>query len=80
MRSFKLDIILKTLCRESASIDFKCVSGLRKEQLKSLLDKFELKDVFKTDETGLYYKILPGKSIVMKDESGHGVKRKRKKV
>ena len=68
-------LVFKKLCAESASVDFNNVSECRKEQFKHLLDKFDPKDVYNADETGLYYKLLPNISIVMKSKTGPGIKK-----
>ena len=43
-------LVFKKMWVESASVDFNCFSGCRKEQLKCLLDKFEPKDFLNTNE------------------------------
>ena len=55
----------KKLCGESEEVDAATVNGWRKEQLKSLLEKYEPDDIFTADETALYYKLLPDKSRVL---------------
>ena len=55
------------------------LSKWRKEQLKHLLDKFKAKNV-NTDEMGLYYKLVLNKSLVMKSEFGHGIKRAKQRI
>lgn len=71
----------KKLCGESADVDLGSVNGWRKEQLKRLVEKYEPNDIFNADETGLYYKLLPDKSLVFKDEgSGHGGKRHKQRL
>ena len=63
----------KKLCGKSAEVDAATVYGLRKEQLKTLLEKYEPDNVFNADETALYYKLMPDKSLVLKGkENVHG--------
>ena len=56
----------KKVCGESTEVDAATVKGWRKEQLKTLLEKYESDDAFNADEMALYYKLLPDKSLVLK--------------
>ena len=48
----------KKLCGESEEVDAATVNGWRKEQFKSLLEKYELYNVFNADEKTLYYTLF----------------------
>lgn len=71
----------KKLCGESADVDLGCVNGWRQGQLKRLVEKYQPNDIFNADETGLYYKLFPDKSLVFKGEgNGHGGKRSKQRL
>ena len=44
------------------------------KRLKDITEGYELKDIFNADETGLYFRTLPKKSMVKKGESCKGTK------
>ena len=63
----------KKLYGESVEVDAATVNRWRKEQLKTLLEKYEPDDAFNADEMALYYKLLFDKSLVLKGkENVHG--------
>lgn len=42
--------------------------------MQSFLKDYELKDIFNADETGLFFKCLPDKTLIFKNEKCHGGK------
>ena len=64
----------KNVCGESADIS---EEGVRqwKEQLGSLLKDYDAKDVFNVDETGLFFRLLPEKTMAFKGEVCSGGKK-----
>lgn len=67
------NINFKILSGESASVNPETVSAW-KEQLQILTEDYNLDDVYNADETGLFYKAIPCKSLVMGDETCTGTK------
>lgn len=67
------NISFKVLCGESESVNPETVESW-KSRLPDLIDDYNADDIYNADETGLFYKALPNKSMVSKGESGHGVK------
>lgn len=66
-------ITFKKMCGESASVDISiCSQWVNK--LNQLLDGYEPRNIFNTDETGLFYKCLPDRTLTFKDEKCHGGK------
>ncbi len=49
-------------------------------RLPTVLEGYELKDVFNADETGLYYRTLPSRSLVHAGESGKGIRTSKDRI
>ncbi|KAI6652943.1 Tigger transposable element-derived protein 6 [Oopsacas minuta] len=69
----RYNIAFKTLCGESASVDPGTVDTW-KQQLHTIIGGYSPEDIFNCDETGLYYKVLPTKSLVEKNKICNGTK------
>ncbi|XP_039287415.1 tigger transposable element-derived protein 4-like [Nilaparvata lugens] len=63
-------ITFKKICGESASVD-SMVCNEWTDKLKELLNGYEPKDIFNTDETGLFYKCLPDRTLTFRNEKCH---------
>lgn len=51
-----------------------------KERLPSLMDGFSDADIFNVDETALYYRQLPGRTMCLKNGSSSGMKRSKERL
>ena len=58
---------------ESAASTFKC-------RIPSIIDKYDVKDVFNADETGLFYLALPTRSLIQRGESSNGGKQSKERL
>ena len=58
---------------ESAASTFKC-------RIPSIIDKYDVKDVFNADETGLFYRALPTRSLIQRGESSNGGKQSKERL
>ena len=58
----------KCVCGESASVCEETVDTWRTVTLPSLLEGYEACNVFNADETGLFFKLLPDKTLTFKNE------------
>jgi hypothetical protein len=67
------NIVFRQICGESADVD-QCVVADWKERLPLLLAKHSAKNIFNMDETGLFFRALPDKSLVEKGASAKGGK------
>ena len=78
LEKFRLryNINFKVLSGESAGVDQDVVKTW-KQRLDSLIDEYSADDIFNCDETGLFYKALPTKSLVQKGDSAMGPKYQR---
>ena len=64
----------RAICGESATVDPTTVDDW-KIRLPLIIDKYAPKDVYNADETGLFFKALPDRSLVMAKETCKGGKR-----
>lgn len=67
-------ISFRAICGESESVSEEEVSDWTSTVLPSLIKGYELKDIFNADEFGLFFKLLPDKSLVLPKETCHGGK------
>ena len=65
---------LKKLAGESAEVSVESTDAWL-ESLPSLLEGYEPRDVYNADETGLFFNVLPDRTLAYKGESCHGGKR-----
>lgn len=73
-------IVQKVMCGESAEVSEVDCSVWREEHLKPLLLQYKPEDVFNADETGLFFKCLPEKTLSFSSEKCHGGKRSKERV
>lgn len=66
-------LAFKSLCGESGSVDEKTVEEWKIE-LKKILDGYDKKNIFNADETGLFYNMVPKKTLTYKGEKCFGGK------
>lgn len=66
-------ITFKKICGESASVDNSLCSEWI-DKLNQSLNGVDPRNIFNTDETGLFYKCLPDRTLTFKDEKCHGGK------
>lgn len=60
------DIVFKQPQGEAGDIDLEAVDDWRQKVLREQLSKFSENDVFNVDETGLFWKLLPSKTLAFK--------------
>lgn len=58
----------KTICGEAAAVDVDAVDDWKNSVLKEILSRFDASNVFNLDETGLFYRLLPDKTLSFKGE------------
>ncbi|XP_071044155.1 tigger transposable element-derived protein 4-like [Parasteatoda tepidariorum] len=58
----------KTICGEAAAVDGDAIENWRNSVLKDILSRFDASNVFNLDETGLFYRLLPDKTLSFKGE------------
>ncbi|KAE9528600.1 hypothetical protein AGLY_012175 [Aphis glycines] len=73
------NLVFKKICGESASVD----EGMCNDWqiiLQDLLCEYYPKNVFNADETGLFFKCLPDRTLTFKNEKCHGGKLSKERV
>lgn len=73
------ELVFRKVCGESASVN-KDICDEWVIELQSLLKDYEPKDVFNADETGLFFKCLPDKTLIFKNEKCHGGKHSKERL
>lgn len=66
-------IAFKAICGEAASVDNETVAEW-KNKISSLIEGYDRNDIFNADETGLFYRALPDKTLCYKGETCSGRK------
>ncbi|GFY22849.1 tigger transposable element-derived protein 6 [Trichonephila clavipes] len=72
-------IIFKKMCVESSSVDINFCSK-RQNSLSDLIKEYEPRNIFNTDEAGLFFKCLPEKTFTFKKEKCHGGKHSKESI
>ena len=77
LQRFKLrhDIVFRKITGEEGSVSEEMLHDWTCRQLPDSLEKFSHYDIFNTNETGLFWKYLPDKSLSLKGERCSGGKR-----
>jgi predicted DNA-binding protein YlxM (UPF0122 family) len=68
----------RVISGESAAVDPVTVNEW-KQRLSSIIDKYDPNDVYNADETGLFFKALPDRSLVLAKETCKGGKRSKER-
>jgi hypothetical protein len=67
------------VCGESANVNLNVVSEF-KSKLPEIVKDFDLKDIFNIDETGLFYRTLPDKTLAKRGEECKGGKMSKNRI
>lgn len=73
------DIVFKKICGESSSVNVGVCSDWH-TKLSSIIEDYEPRNIFNTDETGLFFKCMPDKTFTFKDEKCHGGKHSKERI
>ena len=65
--------MFKTVCGESGSVDEQA-AGVWKSEVLIMIEKTPAKDIFNADETGLFYKCTPDRTVTFKNDRCSGGK------
>lgn len=71
-------IVFRALCGESAGVDSITVEEWKK-RLPTLTASYSIDNVYKADETGLFFKLLPDRSMTLSRDSCKGGKRSKER-
>ena len=70
---------MAVLLREATDVDLFVVSDWS-GRLKSICQGYALRDIFNDDETGLFYRIMPTRSLSVKGEKAKGRKKSKDRI
>lgn len=73
-------VCYKKACGESNEVSEEDCQKWKAEILPSLLEKYNESDIFNADESGLFYKCLPDKTLTFRNEKCHGGKYGKERV
>ncbi|GFS70209.1 tigger transposable element-derived protein 6 [Trichonephila clavipes] len=73
------EIVFKKMCGENLSVDINVCSKWQ-NSLLDLIKEHEPRNIFNTDETGLFFKCLPEKTFTFKKEKCHGGKHSKERL
>lgn len=82
LQKFKIrnSICEKVICGESADVsDEKCLEWTQ-SVLKNILEKYDPKDIFNADETGLFFKCIPNRTLTFKNDKCFGGKNSKERI
>lgn len=81
LESFKArhNIRCAALCGEAGDVDPTVVDDWKK-RLDTVVEGYELKDIFNADETGVFYRAMPSKSLVVRGETCSGGKKSKHRL
>ena len=71
-------IVFRALCGESSSVDPVTVEEWKK-RLPTLLASYSMDNIYNADETSLFFKLLPERSMVLSKDSCKGGKRSKER-
>jgi hypothetical protein len=62
----------KTVLAECKSIDSSTIGQWRKEQLLRITEGYKCKNIYNADDTGLFSRLPPNKTLSLKGDPGSG--------
>ncbi|XP_039386738.1 tigger transposable element-derived protein 4-like [Mauremys reevesii] len=74
------NIVFKAICGESAAVQQEQVDSWLKTQMRTILDTYETWNIFNADETGVFWKCLPDKTMAFRGEACHGGKKSKDRL
>ena len=69
------NISSKVMAGECESVSTNVTEGWKSNVLPKLIEKWDPKDIYNCDETGLFFKMLPNRTMHTKGEKCHGSKK-----
>lgn len=73
-------IVSRSISGESAEVNADLENNWLTTELPTLIKNYEPRDIFNADETGLFYKLLPNKTLQLKGEKCYGGKKAKEKL
>jgi len=66
------NLVYKNISGESAIVNPETSINSKSEELPKIINRYQLKDMFNVDETGLFHNLQPSKTLTYKGDSCHG--------
>ncbi|KAK8771219.1 hypothetical protein V5799_025538 [Amblyomma americanum] len=76
----RYDLVFRAVSGEMKAVNLETCESWRSEVLQGYQRKYSPQDIFNADETGLFFKLLPAKTITYKDDKCTGGKRSKERV
>lgn len=76
----RFNIIFKAVSGECELVSIDTEENWKKNILAELIRVYDPRDIFNADETGLFYKIMPDKSLHVKRSDCHGTKQSKDRI
>ncbi|KMZ76545.1 hypothetical protein ZOSMA_10068G00010, partial [Zostera marina] len=73
-------IVFKKVQGEAAAVDMEAVDNWRQDILIKLLTEYSPKNVFNVDETGLFWRLMPDKTMTFKGDKCSGGKKSKERI
>lgn len=73
-------IALKCVVGESGSVTEEMTSEWQKTLLPNVLKQYAPQDIYNMDETGLFFRMIPDKTMAFKDDACHGWKKSKERI
>ena len=82
LQNFKqsLGVSKSTIKGESGSVDITVVNEWKEGDMKEILNKYKDQDVYNADETALFWKCLPDKTLAFKGDKVEGRKAPKNRI
>lgn len=73
-------IVFKSVCGEEKSAPLNDAQSWREKEMKMILEKFLPENIYNADEAGLFYQLMPDKTMALKNESCKGGKKSKQRI
>lgn len=73
-------IVFKNVCGESSSVSPDTVDRWVTDSLPKLMEGYDARDVFNADETGIFWRMLPEKTMAVKGDKSHGGNKSKERI
>ena len=75
----RFSVKLASLCGEAAEVPQNVVEDWTK-RLPAITDGYALADIYNADETGLHFRALPNRSVVVRGDPRKGIKTSKERI
>lgn len=76
----RFGISAKAICGESASVPIETVNLWRTGEIRKLIAAYSEDDIFNADETGMFYQLLPHRTLAAKNDPCKGGKKSKERL